>query len=168
VLRAVRSRVPAELWSVPAAGGEPAAAALADAAAVGGLLASQPVGDALATEHSVQSLRWRYGFEPLAYRAVTGRRGAQDGVAFFRVRRRGASLEAAVCDVLVPGGDARARGALARAAVRASGADHAVVLGARPPGFLPLPRSGPVLTRREVAGEPVQDLALTLGDVELF
>jgi hypothetical protein len=91
----------------------------------------------------------------------------------FRLRRRGPALEAAVVEVLTPGGDQGQRRRLLRAVARASGADHLLMLG-RPDwrtGFVPVPNLGPRLTTRALATAPPTDLAawsFSLGDIELF
>ena len=100
--RSARSRVPAELWSVPCQAGTAPAEALGDGPALDDLLSSQPAHRGLRTERTREYLRWRYaGFEPLGYRAVLAGTSLADGVALFRVRRRGAAVECAVVEVVV-------------------------------------------------------------------
>lgn len=90
----------------------------------------------------------------------------------FRVRGRGTASEVMVCDVLAPPGKGvgRAMGYL----LRSARADHPISTagsGSLRAGFAPAPNPGPILSRREVCrkGTPaMDDLALTLGDVELF
>jgi predicted N-acetyltransferase YhbS len=127
----------------------------------------------LSTRRSAEYLRWRYGFPPLRYRAITGPGGLADGLVVFRVRRRGAATEAALCEVLVPDDDTAATRHLLTEVLRSSGADHAVWLGAARPGlgFLPVPGQGPTLVWRDVTEQvppPPGDWHLTLGDIELF
>jgi predicted N-acetyltransferase YhbS len=171
--RVLRSRVPAELWSESSAAGLPAADALADTDAISALLAAQRPTPGWTTERSVAFLRWRYaGFAALGYRAVHLAGSPADGFALFRVRRRGAGRECAIVEVLAPGGR-RDAGALASAALQASGADHAIGLAAlgRWSGFVRSARLGPVLTVRAVCEQPppgITSWALGLGDVELF
>lgn len=171
--RMATARTAADLWSTPTTAGVDAGTALEDDAAVARLLASQPASDRLATRMSTEYLRWRYaGFPPLAYRVSTIGASVADGVAVWRLRPRGGALEAAIVQVVAPGGDARSRHRLARRAARDSGADYAIVLGAAAGvDFVPLPGQGPVLTFRSVSGEPHparEEWALALGDVELF
>jgi GNAT superfamily N-acetyltransferase len=173
--RTVRSRVPADLWSVPTDAGVAISDALADAEAVRALLHSQPAAAGLRTARSPAFLRWRYGgFAALGYRALLGGPTAADGIVVFRLRRRGSAVECAAVEVLTPAADARPAGALVRRALRESGADHAIALepAGRWPGFLSSERLGPILTWRGVGDEPpapVRDAwSLTLGDVELF
>lgn len=175
--RLARSRLPAALWSEPSPAGIPAAEALADDAAVAALVSSQPPADELRTVRTPAVLRWRYGGLPaLGYRAVLAGRSAEDGLVIFRVRRRGASLECAVVDVLVPGADRFEAGQLARRALRESGADHAIALAPRPGsrwrGFVRTDRLGPVLTWRCAEDPPpapaLDRWSLSLGDIELF
>jgi hypothetical protein len=173
LLPMARGKVPAELWSIPTAAGLPAAEVLADEPSVERLLDSQPAVRGLRTRRSSAYLRWRYaGFGPLHYRAVTAPDGVEGGVAFFRHRRRGDLVEATLCDVLAPGGDARVARRLARAVSRAGRVDYtASVLGDWRAGFLPVPGQGPILTWRslcETAPQPLGDWQLSAGDVELF
>jgi len=171
------SRVPADKWSLPTDAGEPAPAVLADEAGLAALLASQPSSPpgTLRTARSPAFYRWRYGFGPLRYRAVRLGASTEDGLAVFRLRRRGPSVEATVADVLVPHDDARLRAAALRAVARAAGADYAIVLGEPSPwrsGYLRFPGQGPVLTCKPVTDAgPAPALPawrLGLGDVELF
>jgi GNAT superfamily N-acetyltransferase len=169
-----RARVPAELWSAPAHGGSPAPAVLADPR-LPDLLDSVPRATGLATHRTPEYLRWRYGFAPLAYRAVTLDDDVRSGLAVFRLRRRGPALECALCEVLAPGGDRRAYRALVRSVARECGADYMLRIGGLAPvrtGFVPVPGQGPVLTWYALADDPpgqhLGDWALTLGDVELF
>ena len=192
LVRLARARTPADKWSAPCRGGVDALEALADDAAVTDLLArtagsagsagsgtdgsgtdGSGTGTGLRTLRTPEYLRWRYGFPPLRYRAVTGPGGIADGLVIFRVRRRGAASEAALCEVLVPGDDAAATRHLLSEVLRSSQADHAVLLGAARPalGFLPVPGQGPTLVWREVTETtppPPGDWHLTLGDIELF
>ena len=184
--RLARARTPAGKWSVVPPGGDRPGDAFADGAAVERLLAScgggagaGGRGGALRTNRPPEFLRWRYGFEELHYRVVLLGRSVEEGAAVFRVRPRGPATEAALCELLVPGGDARAARALVRAVGRASRADYIVSLGgARAAfdaglrdGFLPVPGEGPTLTFRDVRSRDVEPPAawrLALGDVELF
>jgi hypothetical protein len=120
-------------------------------------------------------MRWRYGFAPLAYRAVTLDDDIRAGVAVFRVRRRGPALECALCEVLAPAPEPGVHRALVRAVARHCRADYVIRLGGPVvdrSGFVRVPRHGPVLTwyplAAEVPGSRPDDWALTLGDIELF
>lgn len=171
--RVVRARTPADLWSLPTTVGVPAADALADRTGVASLVESQPRSAAMRTRRTVEVLRWRYaGFPPLAYRAWWDDRGPAEGLALFRLRRRGPAVEATICDVLAPGGDRRREAALARGVLRTAGADYAVRSGASAGrGFVPLPGQGPHLTWYGIVGEappPIRDWRLCLGDIELL
>jgi hypothetical protein len=175
LVRMVRSRTPADLWSTSTHVGVDAAEALADEHGLDALLASQPRADGLSTRRTVAVLRWRYaGFAPLAYRVLLRGSGIEDGFVVFRVRRRGQALEGVVDDVLVPDGDRRAAARLLRSVPRDAQVDYAAQLGGAVrmgAGYLPLPRHGPVLTWRaltETACPPLESWRLTLGDVELF
>jgi len=172
--RTLRARTAASRWGEAASTGEPAPEVLAERDAVDELLASQPRERGVRTARSAEFLAWRYGFEPLAYRALTATRDARDGFAIFRLRARGPALEAVVCDVLVPGGDPKAAAALAREVAIRSGADHAIMLGASSGSrsrYIPLPRQGPLLVWRSVCDEQpplLRDWRLCMGDIELF
>jgi GNAT superfamily N-acetyltransferase len=153
--RMLRARVAADKWSEPVAYGEPAAA-------VAGELGPAPV-EQWATPRTPGFLRWRYGFEPLHYRAIEVR----GGHAVFRVRRRGPLREVTIVDWLSEEPDPSAVFRL----VRACG-DYAVALGLAPRhGFVPMPRQGPIVTWRPLANPLVPslgDLGFALGDIELF
>jgi GNAT superfamily N-acetyltransferase len=175
LLRLARARTPADKWSAPTGAGVPVADLLADdEAALAGLLDAADPGDGrLRTHHTPAYLGWRYGFAPLHYRAAVAPGGVTDGVVIFRLRRRGAALEAAVCEQIVPAGDDRTAPALVRRVLRDTGADHAVQIGrARPArGLLPVPGQGPTLVWRdlnETRMPPADRWGLGLGDIELF
>ena len=171
--RMARARVPADIWSVPSTAGRPATEVLASPG-LAELVGSVAPPGRLSTHRTPAFLRWRYGFGPLGYRAVTLGDDVRDGVALFRVRRRGSALECALCDVLAPAADPGAHRALVRSTARTSGADYVIRLGGPAVdrvGFVRAPR-GPVLTWRPLrdgtAGGRVDDWALALGDIELF
>ena len=174
--RLATARTPAELWSMPSRAGLAAAEVLADGDAVARLLASVPSEDAvLRTGRSVAYLRWRYAtFEPLRYRAMLAGASVEDGLLLFRVRRRGRAREAAVAEVLVPGGDRRVARRLLAETTRRSGVDYAVRLatdGLGGAGFVPVPGQGPLLVCRPLASTEPPAAAvwrLTLGDIEMF
>jgi GNAT superfamily N-acetyltransferase len=174
LLLMARSRVPAEQWSTPTDAGRPATEVLADPS-LADLLHARAPDHRLRTHRSVAYLRWRYGFEPLAYRAVSVSDDLSDGLAIFRLRRRGPALECALCETLVPDRDASAARALLRSVVRTSGADYIIRIGGPAvdrTGFARLPRQGPILTWRPfdrgASGAALEDWDLGLGDVELF
>lgn len=176
IARMLRSRVPAERWSLPTTAGSAAPEVLADSR-ISALLGEVAAPTALRTPRSPQFLRWRYGFEPLRYRAIALEHDPSAGVAVFRLRRRGGATEAALCDVLVPHGDTSIARALVSEVARTSGADYVIRVGASPgdlrAGFVHVPRIGPMLTWRHVTVEVgavprLHDLDLALGDIELF
>ena len=103
--RIARARTAADKWSVTSTVGVPAAEAFAEAGEIEALLETVPR-SGLGTNRSAAYLAWRYGFEPLGYRALAVD-GPGDGLVIFRLRRRGPAVEAAVCEELVPDGDAR-------------------------------------------------------------
>lgn len=165
------ARVPAEKWSLPATSGQPAPEVLEDDAAVARLLATLPAPSATTTNRTPAFLRWRYGFPALHYRAVLAGASVQEGMAIYRLRRRGSAVEAAVCDILAPDADERVARLLMRRIVRQSGADYAVRLSGHGPraAWLPVPGQGPTFVWRHVVDtEPPPSWALVLGDIELF
>jgi hypothetical protein len=173
VPRLAAARVPADLWSVPTSAGEDAAAALADAAELTELLASQPPdAGGVRTARSSAYLQWRYAAGPVGYRALLAGSSLRDGVVIFRLRRRGPATEAAIVDVVLPAGEAQLAGRLGRRVLEASGADYAIAIGpARPQGWLRVRRIGPLLTWRALAdagAPPIGQWELSTGDVELF
>jgi GNAT superfamily N-acetyltransferase len=171
--RMARSKVPAQRWSAATGAGTDAAELLADPR-LAGLLDALAPGRGLRTRRTAEHLRWRYGFAPLRYRALALGGDPAQGVAVWRVRQRGAAQEVALCEVLAPGGDERARLHLEREVHRAAGGDYVIRLGeprADRAGFVPLVGQGPVLARRALArdeGASLGDWDLALGDVELF
>jgi len=173
-LKLARARTRAERWPVATDAGEPATTALADVEPVAKLLAQQSPVTGLRTHRTPEYLHWRYGRLPmLGYRVVTAGR-VEDGLAVFRLRRRGALVECTICEVLVPEGERHAATELARQALLHSGADYAIQLGGRRAagkGFLPIPRQGPRLTWRSVCEPAMPSFAsweLAVGDIELF
>ena len=174
--RTVRARVPADHWSSPSTAGRSAPEVLADPA-LEDLVATAAAGapPRMHTHRTPAYLRWRYGFGPLAYRAITLDDDLRNGVAIFRLRRRGMALECALCEVLVPTGDAAARRALVRSVTTQCAADYVIRLGGPAldrNGFVRAPGQGPVLTWHPLAagvpGGRLDDWDLGLGDVELF
>jgi GNAT superfamily N-acetyltransferase len=172
IVRMLRARVPADKWSQPSTSGDAARDVFASASTEV-LLERLAPPRGLRTRRSGAYLRWRYGFAELAYRAVVLDDDITRGVAVFRVRGRGGAKEAALCDLLVPGGATGSTRALERAVARAADADYVIRIGAASPasGYIPIPGQGPMLTHRAVsdtAAPGLADWSLQLGDVELF
>lgn len=163
--RTLRARVPADLWSSPSSVGVPAGEWLADrtdAPALPNIGVRE-----LTTNTSIHFLRWRYASAVLGYRAVeTG----TDQALILRERRRGDAREMVIAEVL--GSNTGIGDRAAASALSASRCDHALRAG-RPSlyrGFLPLP-AVPLLTFRALnlkSAPPLNNWALTLGDIELF
>jgi hypothetical protein len=171
--RLVFARRPADLWSLPTSAGDEAQLVLEDAAALEELSGSVPTGRSrVHTDRTAAYLRWRYGAGPVTYRALLHGSTVQQGVVFFRLRRRGPAAEAVIADVLIPGGDRRVAARLCRLALQAAAADYGVGIGsARPAGWIPIPSVGPLLMWRALACHeppPSNDWQLTTGDIELF
>jgi GNAT superfamily N-acetyltransferase len=155
-----RARVPADRWSQPTDVGT----AATGYGWPGAASADLPDDGRLRTRTTPDLLDWRYGFEPLRYRVL---QAPGEPPVVIRLRRRGPATEMAVVHQ-TPARGSRRRVA---AALRATGADYAVALGARrPPGFVTLKGRGPLLVARKLTVEPppLDSWDLQLGDVELF
>ena len=172
-LAVLGARRPADREPAPTTIGEPATVLSDRTAELERLLESLPVAPGLATNRTAAYLAWRYAASDLGYRVVhTG--AWDDGVALFRLRRRGAAVEAVVNDLLVPeGGDA---GPLLRG-IGNAGADYLLRLASTrdlrrwDQRFVRLPRTGPTLVCRPLSTSSVPPLAswaLTMGDIELL
>jgi GNAT superfamily N-acetyltransferase len=127
----------------------------------------------LATVRTPDYLRWRYGFEPLRYRVVMHTSSPEDGLAVFHLRRRGRAIEATVCDVMASATTPHVEHQLMRKIAQLTNADYLLRIDHRrwTRGFLPVPNNGPILTFRSIDGRKIptlNDLSLTMGDVELF
>lgn len=177
--RIARSRTPAELWSLPCEVGRPVPEHLAEPGAADAVeaLVAPWAADRWRTDRSVAFLCWRYGLEPLRYRALTpadvgGRHRHEPGLAIFRLRRRGRCVEATVAEVLAPSPGAQR--ALVRGVLSATGADYALVAGDRRLDTTPsvsLSSFSPLVTWRSLSAVPQPDLAevrFGIGDLELF
>lgn len=170
LIRIARARGAAAKWSEAAGFGSSPQDAFADDEDVEDALNAFPT-DRLTTHRSPAYLRWRFGFEPLRYRVV--RRGERlgDGFAVVRLRRRGAAIEGAVCELHVPSGE---RAAAKELLVQIEGADYLLLAGARSlrgTSALPAPGQGPIVTWRAITSSERPSLArwhLTLGDLELL
>lgn len=169
--RMVNSRVPATLWSEETRAGHAAPDALVDNAVVDALLQHAPA-KGFRTDRTPAYLRWRTAFEPLRYRVLfADDADPAQGAVIFRLRRRGATVELAMVEQLVPDPVTGAR--LVARALKETGADYAIGLRTGPSAGLvplPVPGAGPILTSRPIAQTPPPASAwrLTLGDVELF
>jgi glycosyltransferase involved in cell wall biosynthesis/GNAT superfamily N-acetyltransferase len=168
-LTALRSKVPADRWSLPLTVGAPVAEWLDAGGAVPWLerWRSEPVDVRLVrTNLSEEFLRWRFATPLLGYRVVES-----DAAAIIvRSRQRGNATELAVVAAF---GDPVQADRLATRTARDAGADYAIRLGAHrsSSAFAPLPGGGPVLTWRAVNDPgmpPLSNWGLSLGDVELF
>ncbi len=160
-------------WSEPTNIGVDASDALAEPAAIVALLDSRAPGGALRTVLSIDYLRWRYAGR-IPARIVTHPDGAQHGVAFVRVRRRGRARIAVLGDVLAPKGDTSRERAIVRRVAAEVDADGIAALGrivrARD-WFLPLGGRGPRLVTRALRFQPPTALEgwdVGYGDLELL
>jgi len=163
------SKVPASLWSEPTDVGLDAREAFATPDLAEQLLRHDPA-TGVRTRRTPDYLAWRTRFEPLHYRVALASEGDPSaGGLVFRLRRRGAAVEAAILEQLVP--DVATGARLVRRVLTDTGADYAIGLRTgRSAGLIPLPKQGPLLTTRPLAASPPSpgEWALTLGDVELF
>lgn len=170
--RMLAARVPAQRWSLPAAVGVPAEDVLDDAAVLDALADNQPAPTAMTTRRDARYLRWRYGSPLLEYRALSTAEGLSAGVAFVRMRARGAARELVIADILVPGARRGLEAGLVRDLARATEADYLIRLGdglVTPGPMVRLPGQGPLLTWRALREPQIPNRwALTLGDIELF
>jgi GNAT superfamily N-acetyltransferase len=161
-----------------------AAEALRDAEGLSLLLReTETNGDQIATPRALEYMRWRYGDAPLLdYRVarIDGSSGT-DGLAIFRVRRRGTLWETTIPEVLVPSGDSRTARGLFRAIARAADVDHMTcsfpsgTAAARAVRFttVPAPRGMTLVVRplrENLLPDPglLDSWALSLGDLEVF
>jgi len=171
LVRLATARVPAAKWTVPSRAGVPAPEVLGEVASIERLLGSRAAAPGLATHVTPAHLAWRYGFEPLGYRAVVADGDPANGLVVFRLRRRGGATEAVLCEVLVPAGRTDVARHLASEVLHQARPDHVVGLGHGGAGLVPLPRQGPVLVCRDLrpgACPPDDGWALTMGDIELM
>ncbi len=173
--RMLAARVPAGKWSLETGAGEAAADVLTDRAdvALDGLLASQPRPTGLRTARTPAFLRWRYAGGPIAYRVLLRGATLDEGIACFRLRQRGAAIEATLCDLIVPDDDPTARAELLRSVRRTARPDYLIRVQ-RPiaqDGLVRLPGQGPLMTWRslhQATMPPLDAWDLRLGDIELF
>jgi len=161
---AIRSRVPADLWSVSTSAGVP----FAEWAKVNGEVRNHDQGPMYRTRWNADRLRWRFSQPDLDYRVFEHRGTA----LIFRLRRRGAATELVACEAL---GDRTPRSvdrAIGRA-VTTTCASYGLRLGhpSLHRAMVPLPGGGPMLTWRGlgVQTRPApEQWDLAMGDVELF
>ena len=158
----VGARAPAGHWGEPTDVGQ-----RADEALTAGV--APAIDGPLATNRKVDYLRWRYDADLLGYR-VLALDDHPDSRCAFRLRRRGAAIEATIGDIIATNGAARR--ALLRQVLRRSGADYLLVLdGAWQDGLVAVPGPAPILTWRSLCASgppPLGEWALTMGDIELF
>jgi GNAT superfamily N-acetyltransferase len=172
LLAMARSRVAAERWGVPTRIGLDPVEALADDEAVEVALGRCPRPRGWSTPLTVEYLRWRTGFAPLANRIQLLGSSPADGFIVFRLRRRGALTQLSLLHVVAP--PSAPLGRTIRRLLSDTGADVALASGARlglTAGLVPLPGTGPILAWRRLASQSVPsraELSLPLGAVELF
>ena len=164
-LAAIRSRVPADRWSLPLDVGEPVHDWLARRGPDGRWPEPVDVRE-VRTNADETFLAWRFGTDLLGYRVVDD----GDAAIIVRARRRGGAVELAV---VAEFGERGATDRLAGRAAKEAGADYAIRLGQpqMSSGFNRLPGGGPVLTWRGVGDAgmpPLSNWAVSLGDIELF
>ncbi len=122
-----------------------------------------PRAEAYHTFHDLDYLSWRYVSIPgFGYHALAQGGGRDGALALVRTRRRGAVRELRVCDLVVGSTDTARRNARALLRSLPRIADVDVVIGMRPlglstgamasAGYLPVPRTGPILTAYPLFG----------------
>ncbi len=159
---------------LPSTAGEDPSDVFADTGGIDALLDGQAAVSGISTRRSSAFLAWRYGNSELGYRVVLAGPSPSAGLAVFRRRRRGSSVEGVLCDVIAPGSDRNASARLVRRVARVAGADYLIRVDRRratTEPFVRLPRVGPVLACRRLdaaQGPELSDWRLTMGDVELF
>jgi GNAT superfamily N-acetyltransferase len=167
------ARAPASRYPIEMRVGETPDAVFGDPGAVARLVARVAPHVGLATRRTPEYLQWRYCFAPLRYRVALVSSSPDDGFAVFHLRRRGRAIEATVCDVLVPADTPAVEHLLMRRVAQLTSADYLLRIDRRRwmRGFVPMPRTGPILTMRSIDGRKVptlSGLSLTMGDVEIF
>ncbi len=163
----LRSRVPAELVSMPTSLGVAFDDWFTDDHRSPSLRGHDA--RALATAWTTERLRWRFGGALMGYRVIPG--AAPGSGVVVRLRRRGRARE--LVSLVALGVDPAEADRLVVRAVRGSDVTHVLRLGAPAiaRGFVPVPRVGPVLAWRALdmqAAPPLPQWSLTMGDVELF
>lgn len=130
-----------------------ASEAFADDSEVEAMLNFVPRTSRIATDRDAGYLRWRYSFEPLHYRVVPLKGSISDGAIVYRLRRRGAALEATIAEVFAPQPGV-ARSAMTQI-LRATNADYAILGGQTTPSpraSYRLPDSGRCRRGNRLAG----------------
>ena len=117
------------------------------------------------TDHTLDTLRWRYTLGPVEYRALP--MGDAAG-AIVRVRRRGHARELLVAE-RIGTVDPDLELSVYRDAMRLTKCTH-LIAEARTPGTFTTSRVGPDLTMREVTSftPSADDISWAPGDLELF
>ncbi len=175
----------------------PGRGAAADFASPGALLDQAGAADLLARSVGVDRrlvtaltpayLQWRYVDVPaFEYHAAWTFRGGEGAAVVFRFKRQGSLRELRLCEVMAaPSAESIRLGArLVRDIVRRAEADYASAMGARGApeqrvlvlaGFLPIPRTAPLLTARPLCRDGVEidplqaaSWRLSIGTLELF
>jgi len=168
------ARTSADRWSIEIRVGEPAPDVFADYEAIKALLSIPARSGRVATARTPEFLAWRYGFNPLRYRVLLHGSSPAEGLAVFRLRRRGSAIEAVVCDVLTPRANRRVERALLRSVAQLTGADYLIRLQRAPVTYGPfvrLPGISPILVCRPLRRFRIpaqRNWDLGMGDVELF
>lgn len=172
LLRVAKARTAADRWSLPTDLGTPAPEFFATADARWAALWTPAPGH-WTVDRSLPWCRWRYGLDSLNYRVLTTddlpRPPKEPGAIVFRLRRRGAAVEATVAQVAAA---PAARRRLLRALLR--DADYALVAATRtvdPTPAVAVSAFSPLLTWRDLAFRgpvPLSAFRFELGDLELF
>ena len=167
------TRVAVDRWPIEgnAMPGRSAIEVFADRKSVEDLVAAIPASSQLTTRRDARYLAWRYGLPALGYRVLQLETDATGGLTVFRLRKRGASVQAAIAETLWPPGMVRAGRRRGRV-LRRSAVDYTIsVPQRRGIAGIRLPHNGPQLTGRAIVSSavpPIGEWDLTLGDIELF
>jgi GNAT superfamily N-acetyltransferase len=151
---------------------------------LGSLLSAAGAPTGIATERTPEYLRWRYADAPsLGYRAAgVERAGELEAMAIFRVRPRGALVEATVAELIVRDGALRAGRRALTAVARSTSADHLTCsfperstarTAARRSWFVRSPQGMTLVANtlgHELRPDPASLSAwsLSVGDIEVF
>jgi len=117
------------------------------------------------TDHTLETLSWRYEAGPIEYRALPM---SESAAAIVRLRQRGSARELLVAEQ-IGHVERRLQRRTLRRAMRSVRADH-LVAAPGTAGTISTSRIGPLFTMRSVASDhpAASEVAWAPGDVELF
>ncbi len=168
------SKTSATKWGIPTDAGIDPLEALADTESIEALISGLPARRERHTPITIDYLRWRTSFAPLACRVLPLGSSIRDGCIVFRLRERGNLTQLSILEAVAPEGSRRHLRQGIGHLLKATGADIALATTADTglgTAMIPLPRSGPILTWRTLADPAtptLDDLSLSMGSIELF